>query len=234
MKPSHASCALLSALPLLACCFTLQAQVHFRSYSPGRYYDRNGVKHIGFIDFGNNFWGTVKINFREGVDTAANQKISISDITALVVMHKPDTAYAPGTLNLAKQMVIDSFVVIQENVEGLVSPTTDTRLCKFVVAAANAKIYSRNVKKSAGGFGMGIGSIGAVSMAVGANISYTDTVYLCEEDGKTLQLRRSNYKELLIKAFADYPELAQKIQNKELRFGELNEIIRRYVAHKAS
>ena len=81
---------------------------------------------------------------------------------------------------------------------------------------------------------MGLGSIGALSMAAGVSVSYTDTLYVGEADGTTLQLRRSNYKELLIKAFADYPELAQKIQNKELRFGELNEIIRRYVAHKAS
>ena len=102
------------AIPFCPFASRCQAQVHFRNYSPGRYYDRNGVKHTGFIDFGNNFWGTVKINFREGVDTAANQKISISDMTALVVMHQPDTAYAPGTLNLAKQMVADSFVVIQE------------------------------------------------------------------------------------------------------------------------
>src|ERR1700733_9447810 len=127
MKPSLASRSLLLLLSLLSYSFTLQAQVHFRSYSPGRYYDKAGTKHIGFIDFGNNFWGTVKINFREGTDTAANQKIDISDIRALVIMHPPDTAYAPGTLNLAKQMVADSFVVIQENVDFPEPTSTDTR-----------------------------------------------------------------------------------------------------------
>jgi len=235
MKPSLASRSAVLLLSLLSCCFTLHAQVHFRTYNPGRYYDRNGVKHTGFIDFGNNFWGTVKINFREGTDTAANQKIDIADIRSLVVMHQPDTAYAPGTINIAKQMVVDSFVVVQENNENSFDPkATDTRLCKFVTDAVNAKIYSRNVKKSAGGFGMGIGSIGAVSMSMGVSMSYTDTLYLCEAEGKTLQLRRSNYKELLARAFADDPDLVQKIQTKQLRFGELNEIIRRYVAHKSS
>jgi hypothetical protein len=233
MKPL-ASRSLPLILLFLISCFTLQAQVHLRHYSPGRYYDRAGVKHTGFIDFGNNFWGTVKINFREGTDTAANQKISISDIKALVVMHEPDTAYAPGTLNAAKQMVADSFVVIQENVDFPEPTSTDTRLCKFVIEGVNAKIYSRNVQKSTGGFGMGVGSIGVVSMAVGASMSYTDTLYLCEEDGKILEIRRSNYKELLIKAFADYPDLVQKIQTKQLKFGQLKEIIKMYAGHKST
>jgi hypothetical protein len=235
MKPLHTPRTILILLLLLSSSFALQAQIRFRHYQPGCYYDKAGVKHIGFIDFGANFWGTTKINFREGTDTAANQKIGLSDLKAVVISHEPDTAYAPGTINIAKQMVVDSFVVIQENNEISPDPkATDARLCKFVTDAVNAKIYSRNVKKSGGGFGMGIGSFGAVSMAVGASIQYTDTLYLCEAEGKTLQLRRSNYKELLAKAFADDPDLVQKIQTKQLRFGELNEIIRRYVAHKSS
>ena len=234
MKPPLTPLSLLLLLLLLSSGFALQAQIRFRHYQPGCYYDRAGAKHIGFIDFGANFWGTVKINFREGTDTAVNQKIGISDLKAVVITHPPDTAYPPGTLNMAKQMVVDSFVVIQENSYASDPAATEARLCKFVTAAVNAKIYSRNVKKSGGGFGMGVGSFGVVSMAVGASVQYTDTVYLCEAEGKVLQLRRSNYKELLAKAFADDPDLVQKIQTKALRFGELNEIIRRYVAFKSS
>ena len=114
------------------------------------------------------------------------------------------------------------------------SVVTEARLCKFVTDAVNAKIYSRNVKKSSGGFGMGVGSFGVVSMAVGISAQYTDTLYLCEEEGKVLQLRRSNYKQLLAKAFADDPDLVQKIQTKQIKFGELNRIIGLYVAHRSS
>jgi hypothetical protein len=236
MNPTLAPRLLLLLLLLLSACFTIQAQVHFRHYEPGRYYDRAGVRHTGFIDFGANVWGTVKINFKEGTDTAANQKIGISDIKALVVSHQADTAgLGPGAPNIARQqMVIDSFVVLQENLYASDSTATEARLCKFVTDAVNSKIFSRNVQKSAGGFGMGIGSIGAISMAVGASMSYTDTLYLCEAEGKTLQIKRNNYKQLLAKAFADYPDLVQKIQTKELRFGELGEIIRKYIAHKTS
>jgi hypothetical protein len=144
-----------------------------------------------------------------------------------------DTAQGNSKLAVEK-MAVDSFIIIQETVDTPDSTTTDARLCKFVTTAVNANIYSRNVKRSGGGFGMGVGTIGALSVVAGASISYTDTLYLCETDGKTLQIRRSNYKQLLTKAFADYPELVQKIQNKELRFGDMNDIIRRYVAYKTS
>jgi len=236
MKPSSASHLLFVILFILSSCFVLKAQVHFRHYTPGHYYDHSGVKHTGFIDFGRNVWGSVKINFKDDSITAANQRIDISDIRSIVVTRRPDTAdAAPGNSKLAiDKMVIDSFIVVQETVETPDSTTTDTRLCKFVTSAVNAKIYSRNVQRSGGGFGMGVGAIGAVSIVAGASISYTDTLYLCEADGKTLQIRRSNYKQLLAKAFADYPDLVQKIQNKELKFGDLGDIIRRYVAHKTA
>ena len=236
MKPSLTSRSLLVLLSVLLSGFALHAQVHFRHYQPGRYYDRSGVKHTGFIDFGANVWGTVKINFKEDSLAADNQKIDISAIQSLVMLHPADTAgLGPGAPNAARnQMVIDSFVVVQENAYASDSTATEARLCKFITAAVNAKIFSRNVQKSGGGFGMGIGSIGALSMAAGVSVSYTDTLYLCEAGGKTLQIKRNNYKQLLTKAFADYPDLVQKIQTKELRFGELNEISRRYVAHKSS
>ncbi len=231
MKPSITSRTLMILLSVLSSSLALQAQVHFRHYAPGRYYDHSGVKHTGFIDFGNNFLGAVKINFREDSMGAPNQRIDISQMQALVVTRKPDTA-AKGSNTKAQEMPVDSFVVVRENLDDYDTSNTEARLCKFVTAAVKAKIYSREVKKNGPGVGMGLGSFGAVSVAAGVSVSYTDTLYLCETAGKVVQIRRSNYKQLLAEAFSDYPELVQKIQTKELKFGELDEIIRRYVAYR--
>ena len=242
MKPLPASHSFLILLLLLTSCFTIQAQVHFRSYTPGCYYDHSGVKHTGFIDFGHNLLGAAKINFKGDSINAENQHIDLSAITSLVLTYPADTANATrGGSNLpAPKMITDSFVVVHEVIivpaeeESPETTTTVVRLCKFVTGAVNAKIYSREIKKSVGGVGMGVGHLGALSLAAGASMSYTDLLYLCEVDGKTVALERSNFKKILVPAFADYPELAQQIQNKQLKFGNLNEIITLYVAHKHS
>ena len=80
---------------------------------------------------------------------------------------------------------------------------------------------------------MALGSFGPLSIVGSIGINYGVTVYLCNLDGTVVQLRRSNYRDILSKAFSDDPDLVQKIQTKEIRFGDLEGMINLYKKYKA-
>jgi hypothetical protein len=242
---------LIAALFLcFACLLSAKAQIRFRSYNPGHYYDIAGVKHTGFIDFGKNFWGTPKINFKPDSLGAENQKIDLAAMKSLVVTHKAeevnvnDNPTETDSIQAAKvealkkadptaapAMVTDSFVVVKEASEYFTDPVVE--LCKFVVGSVNSKIYSREEARSTPGVGMMFGSIGAVAVSGMISGTYYVTIYLCEIDGATVKLKRGNYRDLLSRAFSDDPDLVKKIQTKEIRYGELETMIDLYVRFKS-
>ena len=105
-------------------CMRLNAQIHFRSYHPGHYYDKQGKRFNGFIDFGKDFFGEPTINFKQDSIKAPNQKIDVLNLQSIVVQtesersgnQNDDGGKKSDTLS-APKMVLDSFIMIQESVE---------------------------------------------------------------------------------------------------------------------
>lgn len=224
-------------LVCLCCSMQVNAQIHFRSYHPGHYYDKQGKRFNGFIDFGKDFFGEPKINFKPDSLKAPNQKIDVLNLQSIVVQTESDgpasstddSGKKPDSLAKPK-MVMDSFIVVQETIND--SNELTTRLVLYILSSVNSEIYSRQEQRSTGGFGMMMGSMGPLAIVGSIGINYGVTVYLCNLDGTVVQLRRSNYRDILSKAFSDDPDLVQKIQTKEIRYGDLDEMINLYKRFK--
>lgn len=222
----------------LCFCIQLKAQIHFRSYHPGHYYDKQGNRFNGFIDFGKDFFGEPKINFKKDSLKADNQKIDVLNLQSIVVQTEAESPASqtdnnskkPDSLSTPK-MVMDSFIVVQETTDN--SNELTTRLVLYILSSVNSEIYSRQEQRSTGGFGMALGSFGPLALVGSIGINYGVTIYLCNLDGTVVQLRRSNYRDILSKAFSDDADLVKKIQTKEIRYGDLDVMIDLYKRFKA-
>lgn len=207
---------------------------HGRNYLAGCYYDTSGVKHTGLIAFGVPFIGTLhdKLIFKTN-DSASNQRIPISVIKSVILQKIPQ---------------LDTILVLTE-MDTITYERTQYfgQLC---FSTPNTRIYSRTVIKNqstGGGFSMGTpgytmstpggtvhvaGTPSTMSGPYGST-QYTVTQYMYEIDGSlTVPITRRSYKEVLGKAFADDSELAEKIKNKTLKFGDLEEIMSLYQEYK--
>jgi hypothetical protein len=219
---------------LFICLFKVESKAqHIRKYQAGCYYDTAGIKHTGLIDFGVGVAVSTynKLNFKTN-DSASNQKIPISVIKSVIIQgaSRRDTIFVYTEMDTTRFERTQYF----------------GQLC---ISTPNMRIYSRQLLKSQnnGAWSMGTpgynmktpgGTVhiaGAPSTYFGSygSSEYSVTQYMYEIDGSlTVPIYRSNYKEVLSKAFADDPELVAKIKNKSLKFGDIEEIMSLYQDHK--
>ena len=220
---------------LVTCLCSVKSKAQLpKNYQQGCYYDTSGVKHIGLIDFNVSFGNFYdKINFKKD-DSAKNQKVPVAAIKSVLIDSEPDTIHVYTEWDTATYERTQYF----------------GQLC---TSTPSTRIYSRvHLKYKANGVDVySVGSPGIhMKSPVGAvNIAGTPSTtthygpygtttnaeiqYLYEIDGGlTLPLYRSNYKEVLTKAFADDPELVAKIKNKTLKFPDLKEMIEQYQSYK--
>ncbi|MBS1519357.1 MAG: hypothetical protein JST50_00055 [Bacteroidetes bacterium] len=220
---------------LIVCLCNIQSKAQLpKNYQAGCYYDTSGVKHTGLIDFNvsmSNFYD--RINFKTS-DSAKNQKVPIAAIKSVLLDSDPDTIHVYTEWDTATYERTQYF----------------GQLC---TSTPSTHIYSRvHLKYHANGVDVySVGSPGINVKAPGGTVhisgtpstathygSYGSTAsadiqYLYEIDGSlTLPIYRSNYKEVLTKAFADDPELVAKIKNKTLKFPDMKEIIEDYQSFK--
>ena len=227
------SIPLIVLLFICLCGVQSKAQNLKKNYQGGCYYDTSGVKHTGLIDFGAAFGGSLynKLNFKTD-DSASNQKIPIAAVKSVVFQSDPDTI----------RVFTEWDTVTYERT---------LYFGKLCTSTSNPRIYSRKqIKSTNNGTGWTAGTPGqtlgtpngtihisgtpTTMNGVVVNTLYTVTQYLYEIDGGlTLPIYRSNYKEVLSKAFADDPELVAKIKNKTLKFPDLKEIIEQYQSYKS-
>ncbi|HEY9001330.1 MAG TPA: hypothetical protein VIM89_08245 [Mucilaginibacter sp.] len=210
--------AVLAFLIVCLCNVKSEAQLP-KNYQSGCYYDTSGVKHTGLIDFNvsyGNFYD--KINFKTS-DSAKNQKIPVAAVKSVLIDSNPDTIHVYTEWDTATYARTQYFG-------------------QFCVSTPSTRIYSRvHLKYKANGYDVssmsGSGRISWTHEGGYGSTASADIQYLYEIDGSlTLPLYRSNYKEVLTKAFADDPELVAKIKNKTLKFPDLKQIIEEYQSHK--
>src|ERR1700744_5052889 len=213
--------SILVILLLFICLCNVKSKAqNTKDYQSGCYYDTSGLKHIGLINFDvsyGNFYD--RLNFKIS-DSAKNQKVPIATVKSVLINSMPDTIRVYTEWDTATYERTQYF----------------GQLC---ASTPNTRIYSRvHLKYKANGVDVWSMGVSGRSRFVGheggyGNSVYTETQYLYEIDGSlTLPIYRSNYREVLSKAFADNPDLVSKIKNKTLKFPDLKEIIEQYQSHK--
>lgn len=171
-----------------------------QDFVPGTYYTPSGEKVTGLI-----YLGTPNAAhlFFKSDENAHFKKIAIADIKALVIPLRND-----------------SLVVVTED-----NKDDKKFLAEFWCATPVTTFYYKiHERFSPGNPGVGLGA--PVSKSPGTLNSNLVPLYL---DGNTTrEITKANYIDVLSKAFADDPELVQKIQNKGFKFKELDEIFDEY------
>ncbi len=196
-------------------CFSSKAQI-FKNYHDGSYYTHTGQKVSGLIAF---LPYKDRIFFKADKD-ASSEKIMINDIKALIISY-PD---------------IDSLIVLTED-----DKDDKKYFAKFLFATPTTSFYYKFREYNSGGAPtMTIGS--APNSSTGSQPAFHNTytwshspiysgtmkipMYL--DGNSTRELTKKNYVEVLSKAFADVPDLVQKIQSNEFKFKQLDEIFDEY------
>jgi hypothetical protein len=196
-------------------CISSKAQI-FKNYHDGSYYTLAGQKVSGLISV---LIYKDRIFFKAGKDASA-EKIMISDIKAIVISY-------PG---------VDSLTVLTED-----NKDDNKYFAKFLFATPTTSFYYKfREHNTGGGPTMTIG--GAANSSTGSQPAFHNTYTWSNSPGysgtikipmyldgnSTHELTKKNYIDVLSKAFADVPGLVQKIQNKEFKFKQLDEIFDAY------
>lgn len=173
-------------------------------YREGYYYSSSGQKISGLISMTPS---DTKIHFKQNKD-ARSEKIKIEDIKAIVLI---------GLIN-------DSLTVLNEG-----KKDNDKYFSKFFLASPNTRFYLKYQAYHGGGMPT-LTTTGLNTYRWTTSRSYYGTaeITMYEDGDTTYELTKKNYIEVLSKAFADVPELARAIQNKEFKFRELNKIFIQY------
>ncbi|HVW13331.1 MAG TPA: hypothetical protein VHB54_05910 [Mucilaginibacter sp.] len=191
----------------------------FKTYKPGWYYDNSGQKISGLIDF---------IPYRDRIyfkkdRNASSEKISIKDIKAVVIPHE----------DINGSQVPDSLTVLTED-----NKEDKKYFAKFFCTSPTNRFYYKFRVYSSGG----TPNMTSITRSTAANPTPTSTItwrnspsysgtmqLIMYQDGdSTFELTKKNYVDVLSKAFADVPDLVLKIQDKEFKFKNVNQIFQQY------
>ena len=205
-------CLVLLSLLL---CKSSNAQI-FKNYHDGSYYTLTGQKVSGLMSY---LLYKDRIFFKADKD-ANSEKIMINDIKAIITTY-PD---------------VDSLIVLTED-----NKDDKKYFAKFLFATPTTSFYYKFREYNTGGAPtMTIG--GAANSSTGSQPAFHNTYTWSHSPGysgtikipmyldgnSTHELTKKNYIDVLSKALADVPDLVQKIQNKEFKFKELDEIFDAY------
>jgi hypothetical protein len=174
----------------------------------GFYYTSGDQKISGLINFSPS---KRYISIKADKDSKA-KKIDIKDIDSIVMM------YGGLTGN-------DTLIVLNED-----NNANKRYFAKFLFASPVTRFYNQFFEYSGGGE-MTPTRIG---LSDRVRMTYSSTYYgrgeiLMYQDGNTThEVTKKNYIEVLSKAFADFPELTQRIQNKNYKYKELGKIFYHY------
>jgi len=171
-----------------------------QQFLPGTYYTLSGEKVTGLIYIGRP--DAVHLFFKSD-ESAHFKKIAIADIKAVVIPLRND-----------------SLVTVSED-----NKDDKKFLAKFWCATPVTTFYFKTHEWfTPGAPDVALGA--PVSKSRGSVNSKSVPMYL---DGNTThEVTKANYVDVLSKAFADDSALVQKIQNKEFKFKELDEIFDEY------
>ncbi|MEO3403889.1 hypothetical protein AAFN85_08295 [Mucilaginibacter sp. CAU 1740] len=198
---------LLLSLTILT--LSAKAQTSTR-YVPGYYFDNDGKK----------FTGTIKLNafndwfFFKAQPGPLSEKIKIEQVSAVVTND-------------------DSLTVMTED-----NKVNRKYFAKLRLATPVMRFYYKYKFNHFGsGPSMVINSGPGSSGGVSNNISWkpgsgidpsVNPILMYADGGTTFELSKRNYIEVLSKAFADAPEVVTLIQDKKLKFQNVDEIFGRY------
>ncbi len=203
---------LIIAIVLLIC-YKSNAQSS-KDYREGYFYDLSKQKITGLVIFEPN-WDYIRFKRNSEADA---EKIKIKDLSAV------------GT---SMRVGIDSLTVLTED-----NKENKRYFAHFILATPTARLYYKYITYSSGGGGMNMVIRPANMNANGTTIGWTNSNYtkysnsykftMYQDGNTTYKLTKSNYIEVLSKAFADVPDLVKRIQNEEFKFKQLDEIITEY------
>ncbi|MBB5394889.1 hypothetical protein [Mucilaginibacter sp. AK015] len=81
-------------------------------------------------------------------------------------------------------------------------------------------------KRPAAGVGMGVGSIGAAALSVGASFSYNKkSYYYGKTPDNVVKLDKKHFIEVMSAMMADKPETVERIKSKKLRLGDMDDLL---------
>jgi len=170
-----------------------------QSFLPGSYYTPSGEKVTGLIFIPGN---RTLIVFKKD-DDAKREAIKLNDLKAVVI-----------------PALTDSLVVVTED-----DKDDKKYFAKFLFATPVTTFYYKIREQfHPGNPDVPLGA--PVAKSPGEVMRKMTPMYL---DGNTTrELTKANYIDVLARAFADDPGLVQKIQNKEFKFKELDDIFDEY------
>ena len=180
-------------------------------YHEGYYYDLSKQKVVGLVNFDPS---SDYIRFKSN-NKAKGEKIKITDISAM----------GNGA---------DSLIVLTED-----NKDNNRYFANFILATPTTRLYYKYIKPGIVVGGVPTMTIGpANTHANGTTIGWTYSnspyysslqKFVMYQDGNTTyKLTKRNYIEILSKAFAAVPDLVKRIQNKEYKFKQLDDIITQY------
>jgi hypothetical protein len=207
----------ISFLLLAAVFFTLSAKAQlFKTFSPGYYVDTDGNKVSGVLSF--NITDDKFLYKPEG--GGSSQKVKIEDVRVVVT-----------------SVPSDSLIVMTED-----GKDNKRYFAHLLMATPTTKLYYKykfmhwgpgpNMVITTGPQGTS-GRLGNnLSFTPSASYPQTKQIPMYQDGNTTFELTKANFITVLSKAFADAPDLVQRIQNKELPFKKLDEIFDLYLKKK--
>ncbi|HTE02186.1 MAG TPA: hypothetical protein VK668_23015 [Mucilaginibacter sp.] len=194
-------------------CYSTNAQSS-KDYREGYYYNLSKQKITGLVIYDPS--GDY-IRFKPNNDAKA-EKIKIKEITAV------------GT---SMRVGIDSLTVLTED-----NKENKKYFAHFILATPTTRLYYKYITYRTNSGGPNMIIVPANTNANGTTIKWTNsnTYYSSEsykftmyqEGDTTYKLTKSNYIEVLSKAFADVPDLVKRIQNKEFSFKKITNLFYEY------
>jgi hypothetical protein len=203
-------------LLIFSIAFALSAKAQiFKTYRPGHYYDNNGKMITGLMDFNP---CSDRFPFKPDAN-GSSEKIKIDQVSAVVARSG------------------DSVTVMTED-----NKPNKKYFAKFWMATPTMRFYYKYKFLPGPAPSMSIVT-SPVSGARGSSPSLKNTltwqqsyspypstklVPMYQEGNSTFELTKGNFIEVLSKAFADVPDVVKQIQNKELKFKNLEETFSEY------
>jgi hypothetical protein len=182
--------------------FSISAKA--QNYREAYYFNGSGQKISGLISMSPT---DNRIHFKQNKD-ASSEKIKIENIKSVVLI---------GLIN-------DSLTVLNDG-----KKDNKKYFSHFLLASPNTRFYIKyRIYNSGGVPTLTYTGLNTYRWTTSRSYYGTAEITMYGDGNTTYELRKSNYVEVLSKAFADVPELAQAIQNKEFKFRDLNKIFIQY------
>ncbi|MGY4537260.1 hypothetical protein ACVW0P_001676 [Mucilaginibacter sp. UYNi724] len=189
---------ILLLLCILSITITANAQLFERHYDEGFYYDSVGVKHTGLVS-----WSPPQKSILDGHGDEVYYKAQKN--AEMVKLRSTELqSFVIG---------VDSFVVSKDELF-----KRKPFLNVLVNTNDSLKIYRSMEKRTSPGVGVGVGNIGAVTMAVGASFNYTKkTYYYGPNPNNVIKIDNKNFVDVTSKILANIPLIVEKIKSHDLR-----------------